>query len=96
MSKNVTDHSEAIHIAPQLLTVGLIKFFSKNCPKKISPNIHGLTHKNLKNLPNSYKIAPKCPKMSRIIVRLYILLHNSLGGSYKVFFKKLSEKYFIK
>ena len=44
MSKIVADHSEAIHIATQLLTVGLIKLFSKKFPKKISPNIHGLTH----------------------------------------------------
>ena len=44
MSKNVADHSEAIHIAPQLLKVGHLMFFSKNYPKNISPNIHGLTH----------------------------------------------------
>ena len=77
MSKNVADHSEAIHIAPQLLTVGLIKFFQK-IVRKIFHQIFMNTHKKLKNLPNSYKIAPKCQKMLRIIVRLYILLHNSL------------------
>ena len=34
MSKNVADHSEAIHIAPQLLPVGLIKFFFKKLSEK--------------------------------------------------------------
>ena len=79
MSKNVADHSEAIHIAPQLLTVGHIKFFLKKLSKKYFTKYSlANTHEKLNIPPNSYKIASKCPKMFRIIVRLYILLHNSL------------------
>ena len=79
MSKNVADHTEAIHISPQLLTLGLIKFFFKKLSEKYFTKYSWANaHENLKNMPNSYKIAPKFPKMSLFIVRLYILLHNSL------------------
>lgn len=44
MSKIVADHSGATRIAPQFITVDLIKFFKKNCPKNISPTINGLSH----------------------------------------------------
>lgn len=78
---------EAICIVLPALYERFLKFSQRL--KAISPNIHWLLHTNiiLKTSHNSNKMPPKCPKMSRIMMRLYVLLPQLLPEIFVAVFK---------
>lgn len=70
-------------LLPQNLAKSCVNVSKINSTKSISPKYPWVNkHGKLRNQPNSFKLALKCPKQTRTIVRLYVLLpHYPTKGS---------------
>jgi len=99
MSKNYSKYGETVRTAPQLSMKDFTGFRKIFIQKTYHQNIHRLIHtKTWKIVQNSCKLAPKEPKITLEILKLYVLVpqfptESSIKVLLKIRLKAKTPKY---